>query len=354
MKRKGILAITIVAIIIIVSIIAVLASNKHKINEAKKSVDRSQVPITVKSLKVKSTEFAAQTILPARLKPFEEANISVQTSGLISYLNIDLGSKITKGQIIGAVDTKIAKLNLKSTVLTKDKLKDDYDRAQELYQGKATSEINLNAAKYNYENTSVQAELINQQIENANIIAPVSGVITARNFKAGEIINAGTPIAYVVNVNKLKATVYLDESEVYYINPNQPVVVSSQLFPDKNITGNVIYISPNGDENHNYQVDVIINNTPEILKAGTNVSVTFNFETRENQIVIPKRALVNDRNEPYVYVIKNNVTHTRQVKVGISKGENIVVVNGLSDGEEVVLSGQINLAEGSIVNVVNQ
>ena len=354
MKRKGIIAVTIVAIIIMAAIIAILASNKHKINEAKKPVDRSQIPVTVTSFKIKSTEFTAQTILPARLKPFEEANISVQTSGLISYLNIDLGSKVAKGQIIGAVDTKIAKLNLKSTVLTKDKLKDDYDRAQELYQGKATSEINLNAAKYNYENTSVQAELINQQIENANIIAPISGVITARNFKAGEIINAGTPIAYVVNVNKLKATVYLDESEVYYINPNQPVVVSSQLFPDKIITGNVIYISPNGDENHNYQVDILIDNMPEKLKAGTNVSVAFNFETYENQIIIPKKTLINDKKEPYVYVIKNKTAYARQIKVGISQGENIVVINGLTDGEEVVLSGQINLAEGLKVNVINQ
>jgi len=354
MKRKGIIAVTIVAIFIITALIAILASNKHKLNEAKKPVDRSQIPVTVTSFKIKSTEFSAQTILPARLKPYEEANISVQTSGLINYLNIDLGSKVTKGQIIGAVDTKIAQLNLKSTVLSKDKLKDDYHRAKELYEGKATSEINLIAAKYNYENTSVQAELINQQIENANIIAPVSGVITTRNFKAGEIINAGTPIAYVVNVNKLKATVYLDESEVYYINPNQPVEVSSQLFPDKIITGNVIYISPNGDENHNYQVDILINNTPEKLKAGTNVSVSFNFETRRNQILIPKKALVNDKKEPYVYVIKNNTAHARQVKIGISQGENIVVINGLSDGEEIVLSGQINLAEGSKVNVINQ
>ena len=116
MKRKGIITVTIVAIIIMAAIIAILTSNKHKLNEAKKPVDRSQIPITVTSFKIKSTEFTAQTILPARLKPYEESNISVQTSGLISYLNIDLGSKVTKGQIIGAVDTKVAKLNLKSTV----------------------------------------------------------------------------------------------------------------------------------------------------------------------------------------------------------------------------------------------
>jgi RND family efflux transporter, MFP subunit len=354
MKRKGIIAVIAVGVIIIVAMIGVLASNKHKINEAKKPIDRTQVPVTVTSFQVLASNFTSQTTLPAKLRPFEEANISVQTPGLISYLNIDLGSKVSKGQIIGSVDTKIANLNLKSTLLTKNKLKDDYKRAKDLYEGNATTEVNMTTTKYNYDNTSVQAEIINQQIENAKIIAPISGIITARNIKAGEFTNAGSVIASVLNICKLKATVFVDETEVYFISMNQHVDVVSPIFPDKNLTGKVIYISPSGDDNHNYQIDIEINNSPELLKAGTNVNVSFNFETKQNQILIPKKALVNDKKLPYVYVITNNIVSARQVQVGISQGESIVIVSGLMPGEKIVVSGQINLSEGSKVNVVKQ
>ncbi len=353
MKRNNIILI-LASIIVIAAMTVTLIRNKKIINAANKTIDRSQIPVTVTTFKVIPCQLIAQTTLPAKLKPVEEATVSVQTPGIISYLNIDFGSKIHKGQIVGAVDTKIAQLNLKSTRLTKDKFKDDYERAKDLYAGKAISEVNLIAARYSYNNTSIQAEQIQQQIENANIIAPISGIVTNRNLKAGEYVNAGTSIASVVNITKLKATVFVDETEVYFIHENQDVRVVSSVFTDKKFLGKIIYISPNGDENHNYQVDVLINNSPEMLKAGTNVSVTFVSSSKKEVVMIPKKALVADRKEPYVYVINHKLAHERKIITGLAQGDNIEVISGLSAGDEVVLSGQINLNEGSKTTVVNQ
>jgi RND family efflux transporter MFP subunit len=353
MKRSKIL-ITLIAIAVIVAIVATLISNKHKINAANQIIDRSHIPVTVTTFKVNPGKIQARTILSAKLKPVEEAVISVQAPGLISYLNIDFGSKVQKGQVVGAIDTKIAQLNLKSIMLTRDKLKDDYERTKDLYRGKAASEVNMIAAKYNYENTAIQLEQIKQQINNANIVAPISGIITNCNIKAGEYVNPGASIASLVNISKLKATVYVDETEVYAILADQVVNVSSPVFPDKKWVGKVAYISPYGDENHNYQVDVILNNTPEILKAGTNVSVEFNVAQKENVIVIPKKALVVDRKDPYVYTIKDGAAHGCNVVVGLSEGNNIEIISGLSADDELVLSGQINLSEGSKITIVKQ
>jgi len=353
MKRTKIL-ITLIVIVVIVAIVVILISNKHKINAANQIIDRSDIPVTITTFKVNMGKIQTRTILSAKLKPVEEAVISVQAPGLISYLNIDFGSKVQKGQIIGAIDTKIAELNLKSTMLTKDKLKEDYERAKDLYEGKAASEVNMIAAKYNYENSTIQLEQIKQQINNADIVAPINGIVTNCNFKAGEYVNPNTSIASLVNISKLKATVFVDETEVYAIHMDQVANISSPVFPDRKWVGKVAYVSPYGDENHNYQVDVLLNNTPEILKAGTNVSVEFNVTQKENVIIIPKKALIADRKDPYVYIIKNGVAHGCNVVVGLSEGNNIEIISGLSAGDELVLSGQINLSEGSKIKIVKQ
>lgn len=351
--KRNIRIVVIILIILSGIIIAILAINKHKINEANKPIDRSNVPVTVTALTTSLSDYSGETSIPAKLIPYEQANITVQTPGLISYLNIEQGTKVAKGQVLGSVDTRVAELNLKSTNLTINKLKDDYNRAKDLYAGHATTEVNVTNSKYSYDNTNVQAETLKQQIANARIISPISGMITVKNLRAGEFTNAGTPIASVVNISKLKAVVYVDENEVYGIKMNQSADVVSPVFPEKHLTGKVIYISPSGDENHNYEVDVEINNTPRVLRAGTDVNVTFQIDNQSNQIIIPKYALVNDRATPYVYVIdNNNVVKAREVQTGSSQGQNIVIVKGLSVGEKIVLSGQINLEDGSKVNIV--
>jgi RND family efflux transporter MFP subunit len=353
MKRKNSIAISFV-VIVLIAVIATLAINKHKINEANKPIDRSKTPVSVTVCKVSSASSSVEMTLPAKLKPYEEANVSVQTAGIISYLKIELGSTVRKGEAIGSINSKIAQLNLKSTLLAKEKLKDDYIRSKDLYAGNAASEVALKNSKYNYENTEMEAEQIKQQIANAQIIAPISGIITVRNLRAGEFANAGSIIASVADIHWLKATVFVDETEVYAIRLNQKVNVVSPVFPDKHLTGKVIFISPKGDENHNYQIDVLIQNTPEVLRAGTDVAVTFQNEIKQNRIFIPKRALISDRQDASVYVIKNNAAFVRKIDVGMSFGDSVLVAKGLVPGEIIVLSGQINLSEGSLVNILKQ
>lgn len=353
MKRNKIIIIAVV-VIAVVAIIAILFSNKQKLDEANKVIDRSEIPVTVTSFKTKIGSLTSQTVLPAQLNPVEEATVSAEVSGMISSLKIDLGSKVRKDEVVGTIDTRIQQLNLQSTLLLKDKLKDDYKRAVDLYEGKATTEVKLIESKYAYENAEIQAAQIQKQIDNANITAPIKGTVTSRDFKAGEFTGAGKVIATIVDISQLKATVFVDETEVYSLKNNQEVEVASSAFPEKKVTGKIIYISPIGDENHNYQVDILMNNQPEIFKAGTNVNVTISLGEKEQTILIPKWALVADKKEPYVFVIRNGKAFERKIVTGLSQGENVEVVSGLAAGEEVVLSGQINLTDDSKVNVVKQ
>jgi RND family efflux transporter MFP subunit len=343
----------IVAIIAIVALVGFkLAANKKVLTEKNKVVDRSGITIPVNTYKVQKGSIAGKLVLPASVEPYKEVNVTVNAQGKLTSLNIDLGSSVSKGQQIGSVDTKLKELSLKATELSVAKLEKDFQRQKSLLEGNAGTEVNFADAKYNYENAKLQADQTRQLIADAKVVAPISGIVIKKAIEEGEFVNPGNSIATVVDVATLKATVMVNEKDVYRITKGMKVQCSSDIFPGKHYEGTVTYISPKGDESHNYEVEVTMKNQQVQIKAGTYVLVEFNIENKEKALQIPKVALVEGMKNPYVYVVKNNKTEIHKVIIGREFGENIEVINGLSEGDEVVVTGQINLANGSPVEII--
>lgn len=344
--------ITIAIIVVIAGAISFkLVANKKKIDESKKVVDRSQVAVFVTTTPVALLPINGNLTLPAILEPKEKATISTGTQGKIETLNIELGTRVSKGQTIGTIDTKVKQINLQSTELTINKAKSDYERNKDLLAGNAINETAVTDAKYNYENNQLQAAQLKQQISDAKIIAPISGVVTDKKLTAGEYANIGTVIASLVDVSQLKTVVYVNEKDVYELKIGQAASITCDVYPTKTFSGRIIYISPQGDDNHNYKVDILLANGNAALKAGTYVKVEFNLNKNANALQIPKRALGDGMKNPYVFVAQGNKAVLRKVVLGREIGENIEVLSGLQEGEQVITEGIINIVDGSNIQV---
>lgn len=350
MKKIGIIT----AVVIVFALIGFkLASNKKVINELNKPIDRSMVAIPVTIAKAELGNVEGAFVLPAVVKPMNEANITLTTSGKVKALNFDLGTRVTKGEIIGSLDNNLKQISLSSAQLLAQKSEQDFNRFKDLYAGKAASEVDYNNAKYNYENAKNQVEQIKQQIADASMISPVNGVITRRNVEEGEFVNVGATIATVVDISSLKAMVMVSERDVYKLKEGMPVAITSDVFPDKEFKGSIRFISDAGDDSHNYEVEVTINNNDRLpIKAGTFITVKFDVKGNASALQIPKLALVEGTKNPYVYIANGNKPVARKISLGRDLGENIEVLSGLKPGETVITSGQINLTENSIIEVI--
>ena len=354
MKKKTIVIIALL-VVIILAIVLTLANNKKKINASKQAVDRSAVPVYVSTFYVQQLSVQGNLNIPAVLSPNEEANISAAVAGKIVRLNIELGSKVSKGQVIGVVDVKQKELNLKSTALNVEKLEKDYERDKVLLQGNAATESAVTKTKYDYETNKIQADLIRQQIRDGNIVSPINGIITAKKLIAGEYVNIGAQIASVVDVSKLKAVVFVSESDVFKLQEGDPVNVSTDIFPGTVFKGKISFISPKGDDNHNYRVEIAVTNNNSIrLKAGIYVIAEFNVGGTTTALQIPKRALVEGVKNPYVFIAMDNKSVKRKISIGREVGENVVVLEGLKAGEQVITDGQINLIDGSKIETAKK
>ncbi|MBE9463856.1 efflux RND transporter periplasmic adaptor subunit [Dyadobacter subterraneus] len=353
MKSKRIITILIIALIPIAIIIR-LTVNKNKLEDAKKPVDRSNVSIkvTVDTVSLKTVD--GSVTQPATLITDNVATIAAETAGKISSLSIELGSSVRKGQVIGHIDVTENQQKLQAAELSITKLTSDYERSKVLLAGSATNANAVTDAKYELDAKKLEAAQLRTQISRANIISPSSGVITDRQKIAGEYVTTGTIIATVTNVNTLKANVSVPESQVFYIKTGQKAIITSDAYPAERFTGSVNYVSPKGDDNHNYAVQLAITNTGSVqLKAGLYVHVEFTYpKAKQSFLMINKNALTEGVKNPVVFVYKNGVVEKRKLVTGSEQGDFIEVKTGLSVGELVVTNGQINLSEGSKAQII--
>jgi multidrug efflux system membrane fusion protein len=265
-------------------------------------------------------------------------------------VNFDLGSSIRQGATLVQLDNRLKELSLEATRLNIEKLKKDVTRYNTLLAGNATTEIQVNETKYNYENAINQAEQIEKQIADANVKAPISGRIVKKNIEPGEYITIGTVLGTVLDVARLKVQVPVNESDVYGLREGQTVRVSADVFPGKIFNGRISYIAPQGTDEHNYPVEITIDNAGG-LKAGTFVNVDFSQKSNQKALQIPRMALVESIKNPYVYVVNGNVVQKRVIKVGREFDDSIEVLDGLSAGDQIVLTGQLNLSDGKTVQI---
>ncbi len=348
---KNNLIVGIIALLLVGGMVYKLMQNKQEIDKNAKPVDRSNVPVSVTTFDANYFPVSTDYALPAVLDINKSGIITATQPGKLASFNIEIGSHVSKGQLIGKIDSKQREIGIKSSDATIKKLETDIKRTEDLIAGDAAPATAINDLNYNLETTKIQKENMQQQIADNNIYAPISGIVVQKNANAGEFANPGTPLATIMDISILKAIVYVSENNIYDLKIGQPAQITSSVFPDKLTKGIIKYIAPKGDENHNYRVEVEIPNSG--YKAGTYVNVKFSFKKPADALQIPKIALVEGVKNPYVYVVNGSSIAIRKIEIGEEVGQNIVVRTGLTPGEKVVTSGQINLSEKSKIQIVN-
>lgn len=350
MKKKSILLIIGITVILILVIIK-LSSNKKKIEAGKVMVDRSHIPVTVNTETVKMMDMNSTIIRPATISPNERATISPSMPGKLERFDVELGTKVTKGQIIGKIDTKTYDVQLRNAQLAADKMKADFNRNKTLYEGNALSESQYLDSKYGMEAKQLEADQLKQQIDESYIKSPLNGIITDKQHVSGEFVGGGTPLATVEDVNQFKVFIYVNESEVRFIKLGEIVHIKSDVFPTEDFKGKVSYVAPSADNNFNYKIEILVNpRENKDLKSGAYVTVLLkSFVEGEKALQIPKKALVKGIKESYVFIQNGKYAEKRVVRLGRENGEYVEVLSGLKEGDIVVTDGQINIVDKSLI-----
>ena len=350
MKAKHIL---LGSLILICSLIVYkLTMNKQELDSRKKTTKSIEVSIPVKIAQVKDTLLETAIMRNGVIIPFKESKALATISGNLKNVRFELGDFVSKGQILASIDDRTQQLDLQKVERNAEKLKSDLQTYSELLRGNAATQEKVNDLRANYQDALTQVGIIKKNISDAVIKAPLSGVISQKFVENGMYVNTGNEVATILDLTKTKAEVFLSENDVYQVKKGQVVEITVDVLPHTIFKGIVDFISPQADETRSYKTDILVDNKSyTLLRSGTYVNVKFLGSENLKTLLIPRDALVGSIKEPVVFVVNDNKVNKRIIKTGIEVQGYIQVVDGLKADEKVVLSGQINLKDGSIVKV---
>ena len=315
-----------------------IAGQRAQVEGQRAQVEGQRATVANQDAALASQEAALKT---------DEINIARQKKDLDrakELVRIGGGTQQTVDQLQAAYDASLEALKARKRALEASKAS---------LQASRTS-LEASHTSYGASQTSLGASQRQMQTvqENTTLRSPISGVVSARNYDAGDL--PGGPILTIQQLNPLKVVVSVNEEEFPKIRTGMPVTVTLDVLPGETFTGTVHLIHPEIDQaTRTFKVEVTIGNGGGKISTGMFARVSFNYGTA-NHIVVPDKAIVKMQGAGirYVYVLEPNSTvRYVEVKLGKRLGDRYEILSGLSNGDQVVVAGQSRLTNGKKVKV---
>jgi len=331
-------------------------------NQPQTSASDIETPVSVRELKAdKSINRLIQNSGTAL--PLSSVDLNSEMSGLYKLQTnprtgrpFKLGDNVNKGEIIIRLEDSEYENNIQieSRKLQLEIADQEQVKQRELLQlGGATggqvknAEISASNARYALDNAILN-------LEKMNVKAPFDGVITnLPHYTADVKIANNQPMVSIMNYANLYLEVNFAESNMPYIQANQSVHITQPTLPLDTLRGVISEISPAiSSETRTFKCKILIQNSELKLRPGMFVKAEVVIDRSEGVIVIPKNILQTARNRKYVYVVERNTAVSRNLTIGIEDDDNVEILDGLYENDQLIIRGYETLRENSRVKVL--
>lgn len=288
-----------------------------------------------------------------------EENITAlpQQPGLVTAINVKIGDRVTKGEILGltattaAVSDQLAAAQLQQNLATTA-----YDKQKTLWDQKIGSEIQFLQAKTQKEAAEKNIDALKNQLEMTKIISPINGTVDAVNLRIGDMAAPSQmmPGIRIVNGEKLKVKAKLADSDFGKIKKDDVVSIE---FPDinKTIQAPVNYVSNTIDpRSRTFSIEVKLNNDHNEYASNLIAKLKINDETLKNVLVVPSNVIQKSADGTYVLIaeVKNGIktVHKRMVTPGVDYNGETVITSGLNEGDKIITFGYSEIVDGQRID----
>ena len=307
-------------------------------------------PEKVETLALHKQTIAKEIELAATLEGYETMNVSPSITGHIEHIYVEVGSRVSKGDLLVRMDQTQLNTNKITTASTKTEL----DRVAALRTSGSISEQTYDQTKAGYDQLVENGKFLQ---ENTFVRAPFGGVISAKYFEDGEMYG-GQPILTLTQISHLKAIVNIPESYFPLVRTGMKMEVRSEIYPDKVFPATIEIVYPAVDPaSHTFQAKLSIPNASEKIRPGMFVRTTLALGQVE-ALVVPYQSVLKltGSNDRYLFVNDNGKARRVAVTLGSRFDDQVEVTpsnaEDLKEGDELVVIGQAKLVDGSPLQIM--
>lgn len=333
--------------------LAIVGCNSH--NEAAIGNKEMMKPVKVKVKEVKKTVENATYTYSGIIEPHVSTSLSFQSIGRIEKIYVEEGQNVKKGQLLAKLDDISARSAYNAALATQKQAQDAYDRLKTVYDKGSLPEIQWEEIKSKLEQANASADMSKQNLENTKLRAPYAGVIGSRSVEIGSSVNPAISAFEIVTINKVYARISVPENEIIKFKKGITGTVNIPAVGAHNYKASVDKIGVIANRlSKTYTVKLIINNENGNIKPGMVCDTELEIENTNPSIAVPMQAVMNKPNEnPYVFVLKKDdyTVNQRNIAIGSFSNSLVQVIDGLNEGEYIVINGQQKLVDNMKVTL---
>lgn len=331
-------------------------------NESAKDDDQSEkedeekeraVPVEVAEVKLGTVYASYQST--ATLDTELSTDVVAKTEGIVLKINFEEGDRVKQGQVLVELDRSKLELDAKKAGILLKKLASELKRAKELHSKKLGSSESYERARFDYEQQKVALESIELELSYTRVKAPISGIVTERMIRDGNLVKRYDPVFHIENFETLQAILYVPERQLSVLKPGLAVQLTADATGEQQYTGSIERISPVIDKSTGtFKVTVKLPNEGGLLRPGMFARFHLIYDQHKDVPLIPLDAVLTEDGEQTVFRVKDNLVELITIETAFKNSQFIEVVNGLVLGDQVVTLGKSALRDGSKISIIEQ
>jgi RND family efflux transporter MFP subunit len=348
--------------------LASLKADLKKIEQSIKTLEKEIEGMDTSAKENKSKVVVVSNITPSTFNHYidimgtveceDNVLVNPKMGGLVTSVNVTEGQTVRAGQVLATLENAVMQNSIDEIENQLELAKIVYDKQKRLWDQKIGTEIQYLQAKNNKEALEKRLATSRTQLSLSSIVAPFAGVVDEVNIKVGETAAPGMGGIRVINMSKMKVVAKVADAYSNTIKKGDKVKVKIE---DQNVEFDAVisYASLNvANNSRTFDIEIDVPNSIKSLKPNSLAKISINDQTISNALVVPLNTVQKSANgETFVMTIQNSngktTAKTTQVKLGVSYDTQVVIKEGLTNEDQLIIEGFDDLIDGQELNILN-
>ncbi len=321
-------------------------------------------PISVSTIKASNQEWPSVLTATGSVRAVQGVDVTTEVAGLVRDVFFVPGDEVEAGDILIQLNVNEQLAALKSLEATAELARITLERDKAQYAINAISKATVDTDEANLKNQLAQVEQQKAIIAKKTISAPFSGKLGISQVDQGQYLNPGDPVVTLQALDPIYVNFYIPEQQLLNVALGQTVNITTDSYPHRTFSGEITTINPIIDvSTRNVVIEATIENPDKELLPGMFARIEVITGAPMRKLTLPQTAISYNPYGSIVYQVvpEENVTDGSKqliakqkfVITGETRGDQIQVLEGVKEGEEVVTSGQVKLKNNALITVNN-
>lgn len=284
------------------------------------------------------------------LRASETVTLRPELGGRVESILFEDGEQVAAGREILVLDTAIREAELADAEARSLLARSEFKRNKDVTEKGLGSTQDLDRARAELLRAEAGETLARVRLDKMTLRAPFSGTLGLRQVSPGDFLQPGDPVVELVASDPIKLDFQIPESQAARVAPGQQVSIRVDAWPARTFQGELTAIAPSINQGgRSLVLRARLDNRDLALRPGMFARVTLSLGGKAQALTIPEQAIMPEGELRFVYKIVDGRAVKTEVTTGRRESTRVEVTDGLAEGDQVVVSGQIKLQDGAAV-----